>query len=505
MKIRLFKYFIVVFWLLMTAWLLRIEAFPEKFTETIEGYRALLRRGPMIVDSWLQIEQENSPIGYTHTWVDTSLESDDAAWTVRNQSILNFNIMGQEQWVGMNAEAVLDGQYRLRKFSAAMTSRLYSTRIDADRIRRNLFQVRIQTPAMTRNIRMEIPEDVVVYSPMIEMAMKRLHPGQCLKLKTVDPLTLTVADVIIKAVRREKLSLDGKQHDATMLTIEYQGLKANSWIDDKGRILRQETPFGWVMRASTPREIMSRRRQSVKSDDLLASMTAPCSGNTTDLRNSVKLKARLNGPNIDMEALASHRQLVGERRDGSCVVTLMAQEQPKIVLKLDDPLLSAPSAFLGSSAAIQSDDGAIREMARQIMENCKDAFDAAQAIYEWVYLNIAKTPAISLPSALDVLKQREGDCNEHTYLFVALARAAGLPAQINVGLVYAEREDGKGAFYYHAWPAVFVGEWIEMDPTLGVPLVDATYICLAAGEIGAQMKLLGLIGRISVDIIETTR
>ena len=101
-----------------------------------------------------------------------------------------------------------------------------------------------------------------------------------------------------------------------------------------------------------------------------------------------------------------------------------------------------------------------------------------------------------------MLARREGDCNEHTYLFVALARAAGLPARIHVGLVYSEMDGAPGAFYYHAWPSVYVGEWVELDPTLGQKTVDATHISVAQGEIADQLKLLGLLGQVSVEIVE---
>ncbi len=123
-------------------------------------------------------------------------------------------------------------------------------------------------------------------------------------------------------------------------------------------------------------------------------------------------------------------------------------------------------------------------------------------------MNLAKKAAVSLPSALDVLRLREGDCNEHTYLYVALARAAGLPSRINVGIIYAngsqlpeDMAERQPAFYYHAWPSVFTGEWVDMDPTLGGNLVDAAYVTLALGELEEQMRLLGVFGRLSVDIL----
>ena len=50
-----------------------------------------------------------------------------------------------------------------------------------------------------------------------------------------------------------------------------------------------------------------------------------------------------------------------------------------------------------------------------------------------------------------MLRTKVGDCNEHTALYVAMARALGIPARIAVGLVYIH-----GAFYYHAWPEVYL-------------------------------------------------
>ena len=70
-----------------------------------------------------------------------------------------------------------------------------------------------------------------------------------------------------------------------------------------------------------------------------------------------------------------------------------------------------------------------------------------------------KKPTVSLPSAREVLRTKVGDCNEHTALYVAMARAVGIPARINVGLVFV-----RGAFYYHAWPEVYIDEGSGRGP-----------------------------------------
>ena len=71
-----------------------------------------------------------------------------------------------------------------------------------------------------------------------------------------------------------------------------------------------------------------------------------------------------------------------------------------------------------------------RKQAGRIVASRKDAREAAKILNHWVYDAIQKKPVVSIPSAVEVLKQRVGDCNEHTTLYTALARAAGLPTRM---------------------------------------------------------------------------
>src|SRR5207248_445655 len=84
----------------------------------------------------------------------------------------------------------------------------------------------------------------------------------------------------------------------------------------------------------------------------------------------------------------------------------------------------------------------------------------AGLLLHWVASQVAPNAAERLPSALQVLARRRGDCNEHTLLYVALARAVGLPAHSAAGLLLAD-----GRFYYHAWAEVYLGDWVAVDPT----------------------------------------
>lgn len=111
--------------------------------------------------------------------------------------------------------------------------------------------------------------------------------------------------------------------------------------------------------------------------------------------------------------------------------------------------------------------------------------------------NLDKQMTVSLPSAVDVLQSRRGDCNEHATLFAALARAAGIPAKLCLGVVYMD-----GRFYYHAWNAVYCGKWIELDPTFGQEPADAARLRIIEGDLTQQNRLLPALGNIKIEILE---
>ena len=107
-------------------------------------------------------------------------------------------------------------------------------------------------------------------------------------------------------------------------------------------------------------------------------------------------------------------------------------------------------------------------------------------------------PAFSIPNALDALSSREGDCNEHSSLTVALLRAVGIPARVEVGIVYVG-----GAFYYHAWIGIFMGgRWIASDPTFGQFIADPTHIKLEYGGFEEQAKLYKVINKLKISVLE---
>ncbi len=158
---------------------------------------------------------------------------------------------------------------------------------------------------------------------------------------------------------------------------------------------------------------------------------------------------------------------------------------------------AAPSAFLRESFSVKSKDPATVSLSRKIVKGETDPTHSARLIHDWVFGNIEKVRTISLPISTEALRTRKGDCNEHATLFIALARAAGIPSRFALGLVY-----GNGSLYYHAWAEIFAGRWIAVDPTLGQFPADASHIRLIIGDLDKQAKIVSLIGKIRIEGLE---
>jgi hypothetical protein len=248
------------------------------------------------------------------------------------------------------------------------------------------------------------------------------------------------------------------------------------------------------------------QRREVDAVDLAASLgsdiirqTAIASNVPLETGDLQELRIHLRGVEFDGFDLAGGRQtLLGD--------TLVIRREGEEELTNDPERFSAErmrelSDWMGSEPLIQTTDPRIRAQARQITDRYlsrrrRDFVRAAELLNEWVHENLEKQITVSVPSAVEVLENRRGDCNEHTVLYVALSRAAGIPARTAAGLVYSD-----GSFYYHAWPEVYLNGWVAVDPTFGQFPADAAHLRFTIGGLARQMELVRLIGRLQLDVL----
>jgi len=113
----------------------------------------------------------------------------------------------------------------------------------------------------------------------------------------------------------------------------------------------------------------------------------------------------------------------------------------------------------------ESNDSTIAAKALTLTENALNLYENAKQIFDFVKGYIIYTPYSTDHSALWAYNNRVGDCSEFTHLFIALARAAGIPANFVNGYGYnpeygSNLEQMGHAFAYMYLPNV---GWVPID------------------------------------------
>jgi hypothetical protein len=107
--------------------------------------------------------------------------------------------------------------------------------------------------------------------------------------------------------------------------------------------------------------------------------------------------------------------------------------------------------YLNPSPLIESTDPKIKSLAKEIGADKEKAWEKVEAYYDWVREKVKYKPG-PIKGALAGLKDGSGDCEELTSLFIALCRAADIPARTVwvQGHCYPEfyLEDNKGAGHW---------------------------------------------------------
>lgn len=347
----------------------------------------------------------------------------------------------------------------------------------------------------------------LVERPMLSLNLVRrlaetgLSAGSTHRWNVFDPATLRNAPVTLKVGDREIVRSANAPVPAFRVAMEFTGLQTTAWITDTGEIIREESPLGFLSVRESPERARALAIDGrIRQDLLEVSAVVPAVATRTprlppidDPRHVRRLRMHVEGADLSSPDL----QGGGQQVDGNTIEIIDAA---KLSAAAGDPDVAR---YLRPEAFIESDDPDIRAAAEGAVRSMTGPRAQVEALTRFVNSTVQKKPTVSLPSAREVLRTRIGDCNEHTVLFVAMSRSIGIPARIAVGLVFV-----RGAFYYHAWPEVYIDEggsrgfWLPVDPTFNQFPADATHVRLARRGLDKQAAIVPLIGRIKITLLD---
>ena len=499
---------IVAIWVIMVGWQARREYFQPELTRLAEAALAL---APGVSFYTLRLGERN--VGQATSRLDTIPEG----FELEDVMVLDLPALGQTGSAVVRTLVRLSPALIMESFSFSLDSEVGTFRADGTLGADSTLHVTIDAGGSLQEISYRLAEPPIFSAALpIRIAMAgELEVGNTLRLPVFDPSTLATRAVEVHVLEHDTLVVpdsaylnpstnrwEPASYDSIpvwKIAEVHGGVQVESWVDHDGRVISASSALGFTME-KTEYELARQAQEDSRGvatlaidEDVILSTAIRSNTDLGSVEEYDVLRFRLTGVELAGFQLDGGRQTL--RGD-----TLIVRRENWATVEPDFSLpykLMDMREELEAEPLIQSDDPRIQREARQAVGRwLRDPKAAAQRLTTRVDRMLEKSVTFSVPSALQVLESRQGDCNEHTVLYVAMARALGLPARTAVGLVYLNN-----SFFYHAWPEVWLGEWVAVDPTFGQYPADAAHIRFVIGGLAQQVEIIRLIGRLNIEVI----
>jgi hypothetical protein len=502
---------VLALWMSVVALHARREYWKPESERLAVGARALAPGA-----HWFVIRMDDVAIGIAQSALDTLPDG----FSFRDEITLDVPALGRVHRSLARTRIELGPTLELRTFRFSLDSEIGRFSVSGEALSDSAVAFVLDAGAGPQRSRVDAGGGLLLDAALtLRMAASgALRAGNTFTVRIFDPSTMSGRDVHVSVRGRETITVvdsavlvNGRWVADAFDTVpvwrveqRFGGVAVTNWVDDDGQLVRAHSPLGFTMER-TAYELARQEWDAGAAGAALAggygaliegtAIAASIDVAAVDARGSLAL--RLHGVELSGFDLDGGRQRL---RGDTLVITREADPRraagaaPRYALPYRAG--GEQAAELEATPLIQADHPRIVEVAREIVQGSSDPAEVALRLNDWVHRRLRKEVTLSVPSALQVLDARQGDCNEHTVLYLALARAVGLPARTAVGLVHIG-----GRFYYHAWPEVWLGEWVAVDPTLGQYPADASHVRFIVGGLARQVELLRLIGRLRLEVL----
>jgi hypothetical protein len=431
----------------------------------------------------------------------------DTGYLVEDTAKVRFNAMGMIQVMDMTTRTALTNEYTLDAFDMSVRSGLFDFRA-VGRVDNAMLTVKASGNRLG-DTRFDIPVPGRAWTAagiFLDLGAASPDTGTRRSYSLFDPLSLQFVPAMVHVRGIETVQVFGTLVQARAVDLSVSHLTQTVWMDAKGRVVLETGMLGMRLEAGTreqaiagispvPDRDLTRLAavipdQPIENPGDLTSLVLNLSGIDLSAHSFNTPRQTLEGSRLTItrESLSRDRMSVSQAR----------QAQDDQHDQQAPPARPDPARFLSPAPFIQSDHPDIIHLAESLVQGASNDLDKIRRLVTWVYEQIEKLPAPSIPDALSTLAVRKGDCNEHAVLLAALGRAAGIPTRIETGLTYLD-----GRFLYHAWNAFYIGHWITADAVFNQVPADVTHVGIAGSDTGAGTALAGLIGRLEITIVET--
>lgn len=144
-------------------------------------------------------------------------------------------------------------------------------------------------------------------------------------------------------------------------------------------------------------------------------------------------------------------------------------QRVKALVAGDGPFPVEVLKFLESEFFVPVEDPRVKAVAAQVTAGRKGTLARARAVYDWVVENTKRDPNVpgcGLGKVEVTIAQRTGKCADISSVFVAVARAAGVPAREVFGLRLGQPGQTDITDGHHCWAEFYLPGtgWVPVDP-----------------------------------------
>lgn len=450
---------------------------------------------------WQGFVFNGDKVGFTHMKISPIPGSDN--FLIASEAYLRFLFLGKDKRVVLKREDTIRPDLTLVSFHYEQQMDKEPLCIDGNIVGGTLRFMR-ENGGRKKIIEKELnnslyPLSVINLYPVIQ----GIKIGSKYKYMVFDPQTQAIAPVTQSVIAFET-SKEMDVEPSFKIETNLLGHDVSTWINLHGEAIF-ELGMGGVL--ITYKEDEDRARNylleaGLNKKDLILDFSLvktgtflPCPRETTFLEISlegiVKELPILQGP--EQEAFIDRK-----RGADTAIYRIMSDDvslpgtRGRTLTKKERFLYLAPTMHL------ESNDPEIKQTAADVTSAAVTPLEQVRKLTHWVSESI-RDEAVDSTSAVDVLRNRRGECQAHTMLYTAMARSLGIPTKLAGGLVYMKSM----GFLFHNWAESYIDGWISVDPTFDQVGIDATHIKLVEGPFWISILELGkVVGKIKAEIID---
>jgi len=467
-----------------------------------------------ISESWMGVYMGGIKVGYSHNQEFSLMRDGKKLKKGFSESWMKVaRLGGNPVEIATAQESIYDEQGRpiecILRIKMSESETVMKAEISPDKILFKSGDKIIKELPYEQEFYLEVPVEEIIEK-------EGLKPGNIYNFKILDFTSYSLVDFSFEVIGKEDVLILGKKMKlwrAKGETTYVIPLSIDEWIDENGDSWKSinKTSFTTLTSIRMPKE----KALEVSEETFDIAFSTIIKPNVT-FENPQKIQRvtfKLSGISADKIKnfpFDDGSQKIMEVGKDYVIVQTSSQifkEEEAIPFPVKDKEFRR---FLKSSAFCQAGDPEIQNVAKEIVGQERNSWRASKRIAEWVEKEMTANYDVGFATAKEIMKNREGDCSEHTVLTVALCRAVGIPARAAVGIMY-----GRGIFAYHMWPEVYVGRWISLDSKWlavdkksGEYYTDATHLKLGRSLLDENIfkemaqAISEIIGQLKLEIID---